>query len=96
MTELDVGRGLEFIDLEVSALLHIDISIYSLLSEIPSSLSSLFPPSKRVINEQKRGLHKGGEQGQIFLDENRNCRSSGNLRKISIFDVKITNFFFLI
>lgn len=50
VTELDVGTGLEFIDLEASTFLHINISIYSTLSEIlvaPRRFSTL----RRVINE---------------------------------------------
>lgn len=46
VTGLDVGTGLEFIDLEVSTLLHIDISIYSALSEILSSPPSPCSPRK--------------------------------------------------
>lgn len=50
VTELDVGTGLEFIHLEASTLLHIDISIYSTLSEILVA-PRRFSPLRRVINE---------------------------------------------
>jgi len=52
MTELDAETGLEIIDLEASTLLHIDISIYSALSEIPRR-AFCFSLLKRVINKQK-------------------------------------------